>query len=133
MAQFTIEISDDLAQQLVPFQNQLSELFTRLITTTLPALSSSRLDLPTTELPPTYIEVLDFLVTRPTSKQILTFKVSEQSQARLQTLLQKNRDGSINTSEISELNFYEQLDELMTLLKVRAYAAIKDNSNSHLA
>jgi len=134
MAQFTIEISDDLAQQLVPFQNQLSEIFTRLITTTLPALSSSRLDLPTTELPPTYIEVLDFLVTRPTSKQILTFKVSEQSQARLQTLLQKNRDGSINTSEVSELNVYEQLDELMTLLKVRAYAAIKDNSsNSHLA
>lgn len=89
MAQFTIEISDELAQQLVPFQNQLSELFTRLITTNLPVLSSSRLDLPTTELPPTYIEVLDFLVTRPTSKQILTFKVSEESQARLHTLLQK--------------------------------------------
>lgn len=135
MAQLTIEISDDLAQRLAPFQNQLSELFTRLIANTLPDRSSSGLGLATTaELPSTYVEVLDFLVTRPTSEQILTFKISEQSQVRLQALLQKNRDASLNSSEVAELNVYEQLDELMTLLKVRAYAATKNtSSNSSLA
>jgi uncharacterized protein (DUF433 family) len=93
------------------------------------------LGLPTTaELSPTYLEVLDFLVTRPTSEQLLTFKVSEQAQERLQTLLQKNRDHSLNSSETAELNVYEQLDSLITLLKVRAYAATKNiSSNSHLA
>lgn len=130
MAQLTIEIPDDLAQRLAPFQNQLSELFTRLIITTLPGKTSFSLDLPVTnELPATYLEILDFLVTRPTSEQLLTFKVSEQSQVRLQELLQKN-DPSLNPSETAELNVYEQLDALMTLLKVRAYTAIKNTASS---
>ena len=133
MAQLTIEIPDDLAQRLAPFQNQLSELFTYLIATTLPNESPEALPSPT-NLPPTYLEVLDFLITRPTSEQLLTFKVSEQSQSRLQTLLQKNRDNCLNPSETAELNTYEQLDALMTLLKVRAYAATKNASDgSHRA
>lgn len=131
MAQLTIEIPDDLAQRLAPFQNQLSELFTRLIVTILPSEKSSSLELPTTtELPLTYLETLDFLATRPTCEQLLTFKVSEQSQRRLQTLLQKNRDRSLNLSETAELNVYEQLDALMSLLKVRAYAENKHKSSS---
>ena len=122
-----LEIPDDLAQRLAPFQNQLSELFTRLIATTLPSELSPNLGLPAAEeLPPTYLEVLDFLVTRPTSEQLLTFKVSEPSQVRLQTLLQKNRDTNLDLSEIAELNLHEQLDTLMTLLKLRAYAATKN-------
>lgn len=131
MAQLTIEIPDDLAQQLAPFQNQLSELFTRLIVTILPSEKSPSLELPTTtELPLTYLETLDFLATRPTCEQLLTFKVSEQSQKRLQTLLQKNRDRSLNPSEKAELDVYEQLDALMSLLKVRAYAETKNKSSS---
>ncbi len=131
MVQLTLEIPDDLAQRLAPFQNQLSDFFTRLIVTTLPGEPSPGLGLPaTTELPPTYLEVLDFLVTRPTSEQLLTFKVSEQSQVRLQSLLQKNRDTTLNPSETVELNVYEQLDALMTLLKVRAYAATKNAPSS---
>ncbi|MBW4660818.1 MAG: hypothetical protein KME15_19255 [Drouetiella hepatica Uher 2000/2452] len=131
MAQLTIEIPDDLAQRLAPFNDQLSELFTRLIATTLPGESSLGLGLPATaELPPTYLEVLDFLVARPTSEQLLTFKVSEQSQVRLQALLQKNRDTCLDPSETAELDVYEQLDALMTLLKARAYAATQNISDS---
>jgi hypothetical protein len=135
MVQLTLEIPDDLAQRLAPFQNQLSELFVRLITTNLPIEHSPNLELPAVaELPPTYLEVLDFLVSSPTSEQLLNFKVSEQSQVRLQTLLQKNGDASLNPSETAELNVYEQLDSLMTLLKVRAYAMAKQiSSNSHPA
>ncbi len=33
MAQITINIPDELAQQLAPFQSQFSDLFTRLIAT----------------------------------------------------------------------------------------------------
>ena len=127
MAQLTIEIPDDLAQRLAPFQHQLSELFTRLIATTLPGEFSPGLGLPATaELPSTYLEVLDFLVTRPTSEQLLKFKVSEHSQSRLQSLLQKSRDTNLTPSETAELNVYEQLDALITLLKVRAYAATRN-------
>ncbi|MFQ3614337.1 MAG: hypothetical protein SNJ68_11575 [Cyanobacteriota bacterium] len=35
MAQITIDIPDELAQQLAPYQSQFSEPFTRLIATTL--------------------------------------------------------------------------------------------------
>lgn len=83
-----------------------------------------------TQPSPIYLEVLDFLVTRPTYEQILAFKVSERSQAQLQTLLEKNREGNLSSFETAELNLYEQLDALMTMLKVRAYSAIKTTSDS---
>ncbi len=123
MAQITIEIPDDLAQRLTPFQSQFSELFTRLIATTLlgqtaseQAASSFNLTSP----PSTYQEILDFLISRPTSEQIIRFKVSEASQHRLQTLLQKNREATLTSAETTELDLYQQLDQLIGFLKVRA-------------
>jgi hypothetical protein len=126
MAKITIDIPDELAQQLAPFHNQFSDLFTRLIATPL-------LRQPTPEQDPsdssllnhsgTYQEILNFLISRPTSTQIISFKVSEASQTRLQTLLQKNRDAALTPTETSELNLYEQLDTLIGFLKIRAYTA----------
>jgi hypothetical protein len=132
MAQLTIEIPDELAQRLAPFQNQLSEIFARLINASLHDEATSNNDLSTnsSSVSPTYLEVIDFLVNRPTSEQIANFKVSERSQTRLQELLQKNRDITLIPSEIAELNLYEQLDALMTMLKVRAFAAIRSNNSS---
>lgn len=130
MPQLTIEISDELAQRLEPFQNQLSELLTRLITINLLGDTASNVVASSTHPSPIYLEVLDFLVTRPTYEQILAFKVSERSQAQLRTLLEKNRDGNLSPSETAELNLFEQLDALMTMLKARAYSVIKTASDS---
>jgi hypothetical protein len=124
MTQITIEVPDELAQRLEPFQNQLSELLTRLIASNLPdpsIASRSATYAHAVELPTTYLELLDFLVSRPTAQQILEFKVSEQSQNRLQTLLQRNREAVLSSAETAELDLYEQLDNMMSLLKVRAY------------
>jgi hypothetical protein len=132
MAQLTIEISDELAKRLVPFQNQISEIVARLITTSLPIEPTNTSEEFTSQAlstSPTYIEVLDFLVNRPTSEQIANFKVSERSQTRLQELLEKNRNINIMSSELVELNLYEQLDTLMMMLKVRAYATIKSQKS----
>ncbi|MCU0568071.1 MAG: hypothetical protein MUF49_15910 [Oculatellaceae cyanobacterium Prado106] len=92
MAQITIDIPDDLAQQLAPFKSQFSDLFTRLVAAPLlgqpspvPNTTASNF----TNTSSTYQEIIDFLVSRPTSEQIINFKVSETSQSRLQTLLQK--------------------------------------------
>jgi hypothetical protein len=135
MAQITIDIPDDLAQRLAPFQSQFSDLFTRLIATTL-------LDQPTPDPTPehnsillhrgyakdtsgTYQEILDFLIDRPTSAQIINFKVSAASQSRLQTLLQKNREIALTAAETAEIDLYQKLDTLIGFLKVRAYAALQ--------
>jgi hypothetical protein len=134
MAQLTIEIPDELAQRLAPYKNQISEIFANLVnTSSLLEKSTEKLDVSGTPSPtelPTYLEIIDFLVNRPTSEQIANFKVSERSQARLRELLQKNRDLNLISSEVSELNLYEQLDTLMTMMKVRAYAAINSSKTS---
>ena len=128
MAQLTIDIPDELAQRLAPYQNQISEIFARLINTSFLNEAIPSLELTSNPLPidfPTYLEVLDFLANSPTSEQIASFKISERSQIRLQELLQKNRETNLRLSEIAELNLYEQLDILMTMLKIRSYDAIQ--------
>jgi hypothetical protein len=134
MAQLTIEIPDELAQRLAPYKNQISEIFTNLVNTSLREKVIDKLDISSTPSPtelPTYLEIIDFLVNRPTSEQIATFKISEQSQTRLRELLQKNRDISLISSEVAELNLYEQLDTLMTIMKVRAYATMQSANTSN--
>jgi hypothetical protein len=132
MAQITIDIPDDLAQRLAPFQSQFSDLFTRLIATTL--LGNTKIEgesAPATSLintSGTYHEILDFLIDRPTSEQIINFKVSAASQSRLQTLLERNREVALTASETAEIDLYEQLDTLIGFLKIRAYAALRATS-----
>jgi hypothetical protein len=122
------DIPDDLAQRLAPFQSQFSDLFTRLIATTL--LGQTTPDRATATFNPsdtsgTYQEILDFLIARPTSAQIINFKVSATAQSRLQTLLQKNREIDLTTAETAEIDLYQQLDTLIGFLKIRAYAALQ--------
>ena len=77
----------------------------------------------TSNIPPVYQEVVDFLITCPTPEAITTFKVSASAQTRLRTLLDRNREASLSPTETLELDLYEQLDQLMTLPKARAYKA----------
>jgi hypothetical protein len=133
MTQITIQVPDDLVQYLEPIQDRLPALLMRLVESisSAPAISDlaqssnspiQALD-PSIQTLPAYEEVLDLLVAQPTPEQITTFKASEASQTRLRTLLDKNREASLSQSEAVELNLYEQLDQLMTLLKARAHAA----------
>ena len=134
MAQLTIEIPDELAQRLAPYKNQISEIFANLVDTSLREKFTDKLDISSSPSPtelPNYLEIIDFLVNRPTSEQITNFKVSEKSQTRLRELLQKNRDINLMSSEVAELNLYEQLDTLMTMMKVRTYATTQSENNSY--
>jgi hypothetical protein len=57
-------------------------------------------------------------------QDILSFKVSEVAQGRLKTLLDRNREGGLSEDESLELDGYEQLDQLMQMLKIRAYSVV---------
>jgi hypothetical protein len=124
MAQLTIQVPDELANRLQPILHRLPELLSQLIEThtpeTLKLTNSS-------DTANTYTEVLDFLIKQPTLEQIAKFKVSTQAQTRLEDLLEKNRMGTISKAENSELDIYEQLDQLMILLKARAYSVIRND------
>jgi hypothetical protein len=125
MATITLQIPDELAQRLEPLQNRLPELLWQLLeltknpTTIEPEITTHCGDIPTV-----YQEVIDFLIKSPIPQDIVNFKVSQQAQTRLQILLDKNRESTLNPMEIAELDVYEQLEHLMILLKARAYSAI---------
>jgi hypothetical protein len=125
MAELTIQISDELAQRLEPLQNRLPELLWRLLdidnlqTNSQPTIQAEAIDIAAV-----YQEVLDFLINRPTPEEITTFKVSPLAQTRLQELLEKNRSATLSSMELAELDVYEQLEYMMTLLKARAYSEL---------
>jgi hypothetical protein len=125
MATITLQIPDELAQRLEPLQNRLPELLWQLLEPTKkprtiePEITTHRGDIPAV-----YQEVLDFLIESPIPQDIVNFKVSQQAQTRLQILLDKNREATLNEMEIAELDVYEQLEHLMILLKARAYSVI---------
>ena len=122
MAHITIEIPDELAQRLAPFESNLSELFAKLLT---PSRSESTPPQSLGEHNGLYQEILDFLVSQPSPDQILHFKISDDGQHHLASLLTKNKDFGLTPAELSELDLYEQLDTLVGLLKVRAYESLK--------
>jgi hypothetical protein len=71
-------------------------------------------------------EVLDFLVSAPTPEQIIAFHASDQSQERLRTLLDRNRNGLLTEQEKAELEEMSRVDHFFTLIKARAMKALKD-------
>ncbi|MFM1843090.1 MAG: hypothetical protein RLZZ490_1832 [Cyanobacteriota bacterium] len=122
MALITIEIPDELAQRLAPFESNLSELLAQLLTPSQPELTPPQSSGDRNGL---YQEILDFLISQPSPDQILHFKVSDDRQSRLAALLVKNQDSGLTSAESSELDLYEQLDTLVGLLRVRAYESLK--------
>jgi hypothetical protein len=118
MAQLTIEIPDTLLPKLEPLRSQLPGLLSQWVI----AAQTSRQH---SMQPTAYQEVLSFLVSQPTLQDILSFKVSDSAQMRLRELLNCHREDGLSEDEAIELNGYEQLDQLMQLLKAQAYSAVQ--------
>lgn len=119
MAQLTIEIPDALLPELEQVRSKLPMLLTQWIT----SARSVQQDIHQT----TSQEVLNFLMTQPTPQDILNFKVSERAQTRLKTMLDRNCEGGLSEDESFELDGYEQLDQLMQMLKIQAYSVVHQN------
>ena len=116
MAQLTIEVPDALLPELEQVRSKLPMLLTQWIT----SARSVQQDIHQT----TSQEVLSFLMTQPTPQDILNFKVSERAQTRLKIMLDRNCDGGLSEDESFELDGYEQLDQLMQMLKIQAYSVV---------
>ena len=64
-------------------------------------------------------EVIDFLASTPSPDQILAFKASPATQARVRYLLDANRTGTLTEQERTELDEFEHLDHIVSMLKIR--------------
>ncbi len=116
MAQLTIEIPDALLPELEQVRSKLPMLLTQWITASRSV--QQNIDQTTSQ------EVLSFLMTQPTPQDILNFKVSEKAQTRLKILLDRNCEGGLSEDESFELDGYDQLDQLMQMLKIQAYSVV---------
>lgn len=73
---------------------------------------------------PLVTEIVDFLASRPTYADIITFKVSLGLQARMEELLDRNREEGLTVHEQAELDTFQQANHLLILLKGRVRAAL---------
>jgi hypothetical protein len=118
MSTITLQVPDELAARLAPLHDQL------------PRLLSMALELYPASLPlaasipeaahPAFREMIDFLASGPTPEQIVSFRASPAVQARLEDLLDKNREQGLSDDEAAELDVYEQVNHVLLLLKARA-------------
>jgi hypothetical protein len=52
-------------------------------------------------------------------ERIVAFRLSPESQSRLDELLEKNRDGSLTDEDSAELDEFERVEHVVRLLKAR--------------
>ena len=66
-----------------------------------------------------YDGLLDLLADSAEAERVLAFRLSTIKQARLDALLDKNREGTLTAEEAAELDAYEYFEHLVRLLKAR--------------
>jgi hypothetical protein len=73
-------------------------------------------------------EIVDFLLSAPTPEDVIALRPSPSAQERLRTLLDGNRNATLNDTECAELERYLQLEHFVRRLKIRAHEQRADPS-----
>jgi hypothetical protein len=112
MPKITLEVSEELSQQLTQVGDRLPELL---------ALSLQQPAVPGH----IYRYILDFLSSDPTPQQIAEFRPTSEMQERLHTLLTRSKLDQLTPNEIKELEEYEQIEHLIVMMKAGNLACLK--------
>jgi len=105
MVQMTLQVSEELAEQLRPLGRWLPTV-----------LELSLIGFKTLATA-TATEVMSFLAQDPTPHELLIYHVSEHAQARLQRLLALNTAGLLGEEEQRELDELQRIEHIIILLK----------------
>jgi hypothetical protein len=68
-----------------------------------------------------YEEIVEWLATGPSVRQVAEYQASPAVKARVASLLRKEKTMGLLPEEKSELDHYEQLEHIMRLAKARAH------------
>lgn len=104
MPKITVEIPEELSEQLASVGDRLPELL---------ALSLHQPPLPAY----IYHYILSFLTSNPTPEQIAAFSPTPEMTERLHTLIQRSKSGVITDIERLELDEYERIEHLIVTIK----------------
>jgi hypothetical protein len=113
MTTITLEIPDELAARLDPLRDHLPDLLSQVI-----EMQSGSLRQSTAY--PVFDELIDFLASGPTPQQIIAHKIAPDIQARLEELLDKNREAGLTEAEAAEMNAFRQVNHVLIRLKASA-------------
>ena len=69
--------------------------------------------------PAVYEDLLDLLAQTADRDRVLAFRLSPEKQARLDELLERNREGLLTEEQTAELDDYERFEHVVRLLKAR--------------
>jgi len=69
---------------------------------------------------PVYAEIYQFLVSSPTLEQIIAFRASEATQARVRELLAANKTGGLTPEDEAELDEFEDANHFVSMMRVYA-------------
>jgi hypothetical protein len=111
MRTITLDVPDELADQLVRVRDRLPELL---------ALSLQQPAVPAA----IYRDILAFLASNPTPAQIAAFRPTPEMQQRLDTLLERSATGTLTRTEQEELDELERIEHVVVLLKTGALSAL---------
>jgi hypothetical protein len=76
--------------------------------------------------PRAYDEVVAFFASGPTREAIATFRLSDETVARVRQLLLKKSAGTLTADEADELDQCVQLDRIVLLIRSQAYQQMQD-------
>lgn len=71
-------------------------------------------------IPTVYDELVEYLATKATPQEILSFEISEAAQARAEELLERSHDNNLTPEEHLELEQMRYFDRKVSLLKAEA-------------
>ncbi len=112
MLEITIQVPNDLAQKLQPFQDRLPEVLERGLQE---LLVESLTDFQDEN------QIIELLISQPTPEQVLAIRPSPEFQVRTSELLAKSKSGDLLPQEENELERYLTLEHLVRLAKAHAY------------
>jgi hypothetical protein len=69
---------------------------------------------------PVFNEVYDFLLSSPTTQQIISFHPSETTQDRIRDLLGRNKEGALTEDEQIELDEFLRVEHFVRMLRIKA-------------
>lgn len=121
MTTITVEVPDEVAARITPLRDRLPDLIAQAVEELPIGQPPNAVHLSSTY--PVFDEMLDFLASGPTSRQIVEHKVSPVLQERLEELLDKNREEGLTDAEQAELDAFRRVNHVMILLKARARRA----------
>jgi hypothetical protein len=68
-----------------------------------------------------YDEFVEFITSRPTLEQIAEYRLSDETEAHISALMERNNQGALSAEEETELDEYLRLEHIMRKAKIRAF------------